>query len=453
MSRIHLRSSRKTLTSHAGLALIGDCLALAHVDALDGRFPTSRGMRASDIIKSYVGLLCLGQSDFEAITNRRGDPAFRKLLGVAKVPSSDWLRQRLETLAERGLSEHLAGRSVDLLKAVQAPISQESGAAAGHVCLDLDTFVMDNSDSHKEGVSRTYRKVDGYTPIAAYLGNEGWCLGLELRPGKQHSVKDSEGFLLRVLSRAQALTADPILARQDSGFCSQSYLWALHQQRNRARDEGRQFDYLVKWNPRGEARDLAPWLQLAQGHWREVREGKREAVWVEHVGCRHGKNDWEERRVIRLVERTSDRRGQLLLEPEYELEGWWTTLEMAPEQVIQCYRAHGTHEQFHSEIKSDLDLERLPSGKFAVNDLVLRLAMLAYNCLRLLGQLGMTGELSPVRHPAKRRRLKTVLQEFMYRAAQLIRSARRWILDFGDGFRGFEAFRNVQARLRGSPSG
>ena len=26
------------------------------------------------------------------------------------------------------------------------------------------------------------------------------------------------------------------------------------------------------------------------------------------------------------------------------------------------------HEQFHSEIKTDLDLERLPSGKFDTND-------------------------------------------------------------------------------------
>jgi len=37
-----------------------------------------------------------------------------------------------------------------------------------------------------------------------------------------------------------------------------------------------------------------------------------------------------------------------------------------------------------------------------------------------MGQLGMTGELSPVRHPAKRRRLRTVLQELVHRAALVI---------------------------------
>ncbi len=61
----------------------------------------------------------------------------------------------------------------------------------------------------------------------------------------------------------------------------------------------------------------------------------------------------------------------------------------------------------------------------------MHLAMFAYNCLRLLGQLGLTGDISPVRHPAKRRRLKTVLQEIMYRAAKYIEHARRLVLDFG----------------------
>jgi hypothetical protein len=36
--------------------------------------------------------------------------------------------------------------------------------------------------------------------------------------------------------------------------------------------------------------------------------------------------------------------------------------------VVELYYDHGTSEQFHSEIKTDLDLERLPAGKFATND-------------------------------------------------------------------------------------
>jgi len=125
----------------------------------------------------------------------------------------------------------------------------------------------------------------------------------------------------------------------------------------------------------------------------------------------------------------------------------WPTAA-APEAVITRYQAHATHEQFHSEIKTDLDLERLPSGKFATNALILHLAQLAYNILRLMGQLGMTGELSPVRHPAKRRRIRTVLQELVHRAALVIHKARQIILDFGQDIGRMTLLKTLRARLR-----
>ena len=132
------------------------------------------------------------------------------------------------------------------------------------------------------------------------------------------------------------------------------------------------------------------------------------------------------RRVLRLTERSIDKHGQVLLEPELTLEGWTTSLpaRIQPAQVIALYADHGTHEQFHSEFKTDLDLTRLPSGKFDTNYLVCQLAALTMNILRLIGQAGLTGPDAPVRHPAKRRRLKTVLQELIYRAGRLIEHGR-----------------------------
>lgn len=84
----------------------------------------------------------------------------------------------------------------------------------GYVPLDLDAFCLDNSDSRKQGVDRTYAGYDGFAPIAAYLGGEaGYCLALELRDGTQHSAKESEYTLERAIPRALALTDAPILLR------------------------------------------------------------------------------------------------------------------------------------------------------------------------------------------------------------------------------------------------
>jgi hypothetical protein len=123
------------------------------------------------------------------------------------------------------------------------------------------------------------------------------------------------------------------------------------------------------------------------------------------------------RRVVHLIERTIDRHGQTLLMPEFEFEGWLTSLDLPVADIVRLYRDHGTHEQFHSEFKTDLDLERLPSGKFATNDLVLSLAVLAFNILRAIGQATLISPDSPVRHPAKRRRIRTVMQEIIGIAA------------------------------------
>lgn len=91
--------------------------------------------------------------------------------------------------------------------------------------------------------------------------------------------------------------------------------------------------------------------------------------------------------MIRLSERTVDKHGQALLIPDIELEGWWTSLDIAETLVIKLYADHGTSEQFHSEFKTDLDIEQLPSGKFATNALVLAISALVYNILRWIGQI------------------------------------------------------------------
>ena len=117
----------------------------------------------------------------------------------------------------------------------------------------------------------------------------------------------------------------------------------------------------------------------------------------------------------------------MAIPPEITVEGWWTSLgeiACADEKIIALYCDHATSEQFHSEFKTDLDIERLPSGKFATNDLVMASAVLAYNILRWIGLVGLLREDAPVRHDAKRRRLKTVMQELMYVAARVVESGR-----------------------------
>ena len=118
----------------------------------------------------------------------------------------------------------------------------------------------------------------------------------------------------------------------------------------------------------------------------------------------------------------------MFLTPDYgELKGWWTTLNEAnysDDQVIALYDDHETSKQFHSEFKTDLDLEHLPSGKFDTNDMVMCLAALVYNILRYMWQSCLLGPDAPIRHSAKRRRLKTVILELIFIAVRFLKKGR-----------------------------
>jgi hypothetical protein len=161
------------------------------------------------------------------------------------------------------------------------------------------------------------------------------------------------------------------------------------------------------------------------------------------------------RRVLRLIERSIDRRGQPLIAPELTLEVWTTSLPetVSAQAIIALYADHGTHELFHSEFKTDLDLTRLPSGKFGTNYLVCRLVALAMIILRLMGQRGLLGPEVPVRHSAKRRRIKTVMQELFCRAARLIEYGRHIILDLGANDRAATVFMRMRAQFAATPWG
>lgn len=90
------------LTPVAGLALVGHHLnRLAPVfKQLDAAVPVRNGVANSDILRSYLGLLVQGKSDFDAIENFRGDAFFKQALGIQLLPSSPTLRQRMDTRAD-----------------------------------------------------------------------------------------------------------------------------------------------------------------------------------------------------------------------------------------------------------------------------------------------------------------------------------------------------------------
>lgn len=256
-----------------------------------------------------------------------------------------------------------------------------------------------------------------------------------MRPGNQHAYKEFVHALDCILPGVRSLTNKPLLLRLDSAHNAIKSRQYLHTQSVES------VDYLIKWNPRKH--DPHAWYTKtdAQAIGSHQRPGKMDAVISEILDKKH-----YVRRVIKITVRQINAKGQLFLEPQINIESWLTTLlpEVTDDHsLIQLYCDHATSEQFHTEFKTDLDLERLPSGKFDTNDLVMAFGGLADNILGYMGLKGLMGKNGPVRRTAKRRRLKTVIQELMYMACRMVLNGRRLILRCGKHCSGFKAFTGV----------
>ena len=154
------------------------------------------------------------------------------------------------------------------------------------------------------------------------------------------------------------------------------------------------------------------------------------------------------------MRRTISAKGQALLIPDIEVQTWWTNLAALPQDVIRLYREHSTCEQFHSEFNTDMDRERLPSGKFATNALLLLLGMMAYNGLRLCGQTSLrqarhlpAEKQVTLRKKAGRRPLRSVILDLMYQAARWVGHGRRFGLSFGWFNPWFDVWRRTYLRV------
>ena len=443
----HISSETTDLVSHSGFALIGTLLESTDLRKRLDRIAVAGRPRPEigngDVCAAMIGLVAMGKPDFAAIEEWRDEPFFLEAMGLAKAPSEATLRQRLDDLGSAP-REVILEESAALTRR-HAPVV--SACWGDRVALDIDVSPFDNSGTKKEGVSRTYKQVDGYSPIFAYLGEEGYLVNLALREGRQHCQKGTAEFLKESIGLARGIVQAPLLVRMDAGNDSADNIRVCRKEKA---------DWIVARNLRNEKVD--EWLETAWafGEVDSPREGKTVLTGETHMVC----DGRLERVVFRVTERTTSADGQLLLFPDMEVRTWWTSLKCPAAEVISLYHAHATSEQFHSELKTDLALERLPSGKFATNALVLLLGMVAYNCLRLIDQRSLSHpeDLPPSlrrrieKRGLRRRRLRTVIQDLMYLAARIVRHARSVALKFGRHSVWSRTWRRVYDAARAAPA-
>ena len=301
----------------SGLAVVGTLLGksgfikkLNRMDITSNR--SQHQIKNGDIVLTYLGMLCMGKPYFEAVHEMDDDKDFYKtaLFITRRIPSEETLRQRMDDIGD-SLRQTILEQNVEMLLANKI---QPTALANGLVLVDIDVTPMDNSKSKKEGVSRTYKGFDGYTPMMAYIGTEGYAINFELREGKQHCQKGTVEFLQETIKLCHKLTDKPLLICLDSGNDSIDNVAVLM-------DTGCFF--IIKRNLRRESTD--DWFEMAKQYFQNVnspRDGKTVYIGSDWktVTSKQFNKEFTLRTGYEITERTIDKYGQFNLVPDVEVE-------------------------------------------------------------------------------------------------------------------------------------
>lgn len=175
----------------------------------------------------------------------------------------------------------------------------------GYVPVDIDVTPFDNSKTQKQGVFITYKDYNGYAPIVAYIGTEGYLINCELREGKQHCQKHTPEFLRETIRLCRQVKNEPLLVRLDSGNDATENIGILI-------EAGCYF--IIKRNLRKESKE--EWLSMVQSCSQDVtspHEGKTVYIGSDWKPVTYKTEETEKSIVLRtgyeIIERSIDKHG------------------------------------------------------------------------------------------------------------------------------------------------
>ena len=441
-SVLTVTASGKHIIANAGTAIAGRIFGKAGFERFNS-LPTELAHPAnvyklSDCIKAEVTSMCCGDPSFEGICDIRSDESFYAIAlnMLHGIPSAErhfsvWISvRRQKSLSMFHNAAVLYSRDM---------IRDRDGLLEWLSPWDKYVTPFDESRSHKGNISRTYHNFAGYAPNYMYCGQEGFMVATEFRPGNQHCQKGTVAFIEQSIETIRDIyPVGKVLFRMDSGNDSLDNYLALM-------DKGMYF--ICKRNLRSES--VYDWLDHAKKYTlpeniSNPREGKTVYIgstWIER-SYRDASGNTRRitlRAVYEITERTMEPNGQLLMPPSVEVNMFTTNADLTDAQVIEGYHDHATCEQFHAELKSDLDFEKVPSGRYLTHCVLNDLAMFAFNTLRCIGMRLYDLRKIPKRGSAFRRKISTVIHNIMHAPAIIATHAGYRKIDLGGANRWAEA--------------
>ena len=355
-----LEITSDTITSHAGLALLGEfCVGLGLLGSIDCYLPkpgSGAGFRASEYVFPLVLMLNGGGRSLEDIRVIRGDTGLREILSLERVPTSDAIGDWLRRVGDTGGLSGLKKVNQRLLKR-----GMKYDSLKGYT-LDIDATGI---EAEKQSAKMTYKGFKGYMPIVGHLAENGLILGEEFREGNVAPAARNLEFLKYCImqmpkgKKIKAFRADSASYQADIiNYCnSENIDFAI----------GADLDEAV----------LRAIPSFPESSWTPYKDGHI----AETVHCMN-----RTKKSFRII--VVRRPYQSKLFDENDMEQRYTVtatnMDSSAEGVLKWYNQRGdSSENRIKDLKIGFGMERMPCGQTNANAVFFGIGALSYNIYRL----------------------------------------------------------------------
>jgi hypothetical protein len=369
-----LRFEQQRLTSFAGLVLF---------QVLFGRLGLKRRLRAcfetggaiyhrAGIVLGLIVHLLLGYRQLRDARYYRDDPMVRRLLGLARLPDV--------ATVSRCLTEASAASIQRMRRLCRELVLERLVALAPRrLTLDFDGSVISTgrwAEGTAVGFNRKKKGQRSYYPLFCTLAQTGQVFDLLHRPGNVHDSRGAKDFLIACIEQIRAVLPAVVLeARLDGAFFSDEIVRTLH-------ELGVEFSISVPFER---------FVGLKQ-RIESRRRWHRVNAELSYFEDRWKPQSWP-RRYRFVFLRTAHRRRskqpvQLdLFEPvdtDFRYTVVVTNKTVHAAAVVRFHHGRGAQEGVFAELKSQGQIDYVPTRTFAGNQLYLLAAVFAHNLNREL---------------------------------------------------------------------
>ena len=371
-----IRFEDQRLTSFAGLVVFQSLFSRSglkqHLSGCFSHLRVSPIYGHGVIVMLLIVHLLLGYRRLQDMRYYQDDPMVRRLLGVSRLPDVATVSRTLASLDDASVT-HLRRLSR------QRVLKQLNQLGLARITLDFDGSVLSTgrfAEGTAVGFNKKKKGQRSYYPLFCTVAQTDQVLDVWHRPGNVHDSNGAKAFILACVREIKAILPSCVIeARMDSAFFSDDIVGMLD-------TEGVEFTISVPFERFTALKAMIErrkrWRRL-NGQWSFFESNWKPDSW----------NDRHRFVFVRSHNR-QQYKGAVQLdlfipyETGYDFKVIVTNKRLSAKKALTFHNGRGAQEGVFAELKSQTQLDYVPTHKKAGNQIYLFSAVLAHNFNREL---------------------------------------------------------------------